>query len=59
MALLDSRINTRDDIFGKNREHMEVQVDDLRQRVDVIHQGGGKKAQERHTSRGKLLPREV
>ena len=58
MALLDSRINTRDDIFGKNREHMEVQVDDLRQRVDVIHQGGGKKAQERHTSRGKLLPRE-
>ena len=58
MALLDSRINTRDDNFDKNREHMEAQVDDLRQRVDVIHQGGGKKAQERHTSRGKLLPRE-
>ena len=58
MALLDSRINTRDDSFDKNREHMEAQVDDLRQRVDVIHQGGGEKAQERHTSRGKLLPRE-
>ena len=58
MALLDSRINTRDDSFDKNRKHMEAQVDDLRQRVDILHQGGGRKAQKRHTARGKLLPRE-
>ena len=58
MALLDSRINTRDDSFGKNQEHMQAQVDDLRRRVDIIQQGGGSKAQERHISRGKLLPRE-
>ena len=58
MALLDSRINSRDESFGKNKEHMEAQVDDLRRRVDIIHQGGGEKAQERHTSHGKLLPRE-
>jgi 3-methylcrotonyl-CoA carboxylase beta subunit len=58
MALLDSRINTRDDSFRKNQEHMQAQVDDLRRRVDIIQQGGGSKAQERHISRGKLLPRE-
>lgn len=58
MTLLDSRINTRDESFGKNREHLKAQVDDLRRRVNIIHQGGGSKAQERHTSRGKLLPRE-
>ena len=56
MALLDSRINTRDDSFRKNQEHMQAQVDDLRRRVDIIQQGGGSKAQERHISRGKLLP---
>ena len=53
MALLDSRINTRDDSFSKNREHMQAQVDDLRRRVDLIQQGVGSKAQERHISRGK------
>ena len=37
---------------------MQTQVDDLRSVVDKIRQGGGEKAQERHTARGKLLPRE-
>ncbi|HEY6131839.1 MAG TPA: carboxyl transferase domain-containing protein [Halioglobus sp.] len=58
MAVLHSRINTRDEVFGKNRDHMQSQVDDLRQKIDAIRQGGGAKAQERHTSRGKLLPRD-
>ena len=58
MAVLHSHINTRDDVFGRNRDHMQAQVDDLRQKVDAIRQGGGAKAQQRHTSRGKLLPRE-
>jgi len=58
MAVLNSRINTRDETFGKNRDHMQKQVDDLREKVDGIRQGGGAKAQQRHTSRGKLLPRE-
>ncbi len=58
MAVLTSRINIRDEAFGRNRDHMQAQVDDLRQKVDTIRQGGGAKAQERHTSRGKLLPRE-
>jgi len=58
MAVLHSHINTRDEEFGKNRDHMQAQVDDLRQKVDTIRQGGGTKAQQRHTSRGKLLPRD-
>ena len=58
MTVLQSRINTRDAAFASNRDAMQVQVDDLRTVVNKIHQGGGAKAQERHTSRGKLLPRD-
>lgn len=58
MAVLQSRITTRDDTFAKNRRHMQAQVDDLRNVFAAIRQGGGPKAQERHTARGKLLPRE-
>lgn len=58
MAVLQSRINTRDAEFAANRDHMQAQVDDLRSLVDRIRQGGGEKARARHTSRGKLLPRE-
>ncbi len=58
MSVIQSRINTRDASFIANREDMQAQVNDLRKLVDQIRQGGGAKAQERHTSRGKLLPRE-
>ena len=58
MSVIQSRINPRDVAFAANREHMQAQVDDLRAVVDRIHQGGGARAQERHKSRGKLLPRE-
>jgi 3-methylcrotonyl-CoA carboxylase beta subunit len=58
MSVIQSRINTRDATFATNREDMQAQVDDLRKLVDHIRQGGGARAQERHTSRGKLLPRE-
>ena len=58
MTVLQSRINTRDPGFANNRDAMQAQVDDLRLVVDSIRQGGGEKAQARHTARGKLLPRE-
>jgi 3-methylcrotonyl-CoA carboxylase beta subunit len=58
MSVLQSRINTRDAAFAANRDHMQAQVDDLRQVVEQVRQGGGPKAQARHTARGKLLPRE-
>jgi 3-methylcrotonyl-CoA carboxylase beta subunit len=58
MTVLQSRINTRDAVFASNRDHMQAQVDDLRKVVDQVRQGGGAKARDRHTARGKLLPRE-
>lgn len=58
MTVLQTRINTRDEAFANNRQHMQTQVDDLRVRVDQIRLGGGAKAQERHLAKGKLLPRE-
>lgn len=58
MAILHTRLNSADGAFVENREHMQAQVEDLRQKVAVIHEGGGEKAAARHTARGKLLPRE-
>jgi len=58
MTVLQSRINTRDAAFETNRAHMQEQVDDLKNLVAKLRLGGGEKAQQRHISRGKLLPRE-
>ncbi|MDX1734522.1 MAG: carboxyl transferase domain-containing protein [Halioglobus sp.] len=58
MTVLQSQVNTRDEAFATNRDAMRAQVTDLREVVHKISQGGGAKAQQRHTSRGKLLPRE-
>ena len=58
MTILQSKVNTRDAGFAENREHMQAQVDDLRELVAQIKQGGGEKYQQRHKARGKLLPRE-
>ncbi|MCR9106566.1 MAG: methylcrotonoyl-CoA carboxylase [Gammaproteobacteria bacterium] len=58
MSVLKSRINTRDSAFAENRDAMQAQVDDLRQLAQTISQGGGEQAQQRHTARGKLLPRQ-
>lgn len=44
--------------FEENRKTMQELVDDLREKISKIELGGGDKARERHTSRGKLLPRE-
>ena len=58
MSVIQSRVNTRDEAFAANREHLQAQVDDLRRLVGVISRGGGEQARQRHTARGKLLPRE-
>ncbi|WP_137885680.1 carboxyl transferase domain-containing protein [Pseudomonas sp. 2FE] len=58
MAILNTQINTRTPEFAANNAAMLKQVDDLRALLGRVHEGGGAKAQERHRSRGKLLPRE-
>lgn len=37
---------------------MQKVVDELRAKVSKVMQGGGEKAIQRHTSKGKLLPRD-
>ena len=56
--IINSTINPRSDEFEANRQHMQTLVDDLREKIAQISQGGGEKYQKRHTERGKLLPRE-
>ena len=58
MSVIQSKISTRDAVFTANREDMQLQIDDLREKIHQVHLGGGEKAQQRHTARGKLLPRE-
>ncbi|MFG0806892.1 carboxyl transferase domain-containing protein [Pseudomonas fluvialis] len=58
MTILHTQINTRSAEFAANSAAMLAQVNDLRALLARVHEGGGAKAQERHTSRGKLLPRE-
>ncbi|MDO6427275.1 carboxyl transferase domain-containing protein [Thalassotalea sp. 1_MG-2023] len=58
MAKIISKINSRSPEFIENAEHMQLQVDDLKQKLNQIKQGGGERSRERHLSRGKLLPRD-
>lgn len=58
MPRIISKINTKSQSFADNAAHMQVQVDDLKDKVAQIKQGGGEKSNKRHTDRGKLLPRD-
>lgn len=58
MTIIKTKLNSRSQDFQENIELMQSLVDDLREKIQVIAQGGGKERQEKHTSRGKLLPRD-
>ncbi|GAA3564204.1 MULTISPECIES: carboxyl transferase domain-containing protein [Marinobacter] len=58
MAILHTQVQPNSEEFRQRREHMQALVEELRNRHDTIAQGGGEKAQKRHTDRGKLLPRD-
>jgi 3-methylcrotonyl-CoA carboxylase beta subunit len=58
MTILKTKLNTRSEDFRANQEQMEGLVSDLREKVSKITQGGGEARQQKHISRGKLLPRE-
>ncbi|MGK9063756.1 carboxyl transferase domain-containing protein [Stutzerimonas chloritidismutans] len=57
MAILQTQVNSRSPEFAANSAVMGEQAEQLRNVLGRIHEGGGEKAQLRHTSRGKLLPR--
>ncbi|MDQ7985263.1 carboxyl transferase domain-containing protein [Pseudomonas sp. G34] len=58
MATLHTQLNVRSAEYVANREAMLAQVEELRTVLARTREGGGAKAQERHTGKGKLLPRE-
>jgi 3-methylcrotonyl-CoA carboxylase beta subunit len=58
MSTIDTRVNNRSEEFLANAAHMQGLVEDLEEKVAGIRKGGGEKYQQRHLSRGKLLPRD-
>ncbi|MEM7651954.1 MAG: carboxyl transferase domain-containing protein [Pseudomonadota bacterium] len=44
--------------FATNHAHMSELLKDLREKVDLVCEGGGAGAREKHVARGKLLPRD-
>ncbi|HET9835440.1 MAG TPA: carboxyl transferase domain-containing protein [Rhodanobacteraceae bacterium] len=58
MPTLESRIDARSAEFRANAERLQELVADLKTQLEHTAAGGGEKAREKHTSRGKLLPRE-
>ncbi|MEP7221794.1 MAG: carboxyl transferase domain-containing protein [Novosphingobium sp.] len=56
--VLTSNVATASEGFLANAAHNRALVEELRARVAVAALGGNAKSRERHTARGKLLPRE-
>ncbi|NMG54597.1 carboxyl transferase domain-containing protein [Aromatoleum aromaticum] len=58
MSVLKSSINTRSPEFQANAEALKGLVADLRDKAAEVALGGGAAARDKHTARGKLLPRD-
>lgn len=58
MNTLPNTINPKAEQFQQNAQAMQTLVDDLRREASKVEQGGGQIARDRHTARGKLLPRD-
>src|SRR5436305_11294539 len=58
MAVIKSQINTVSEEFRRNAAVMGRLVEELIARRAKVAEGGTERARERHTARGKLLPRD-
>ncbi|HEX7128544.1 MAG TPA: carboxyl transferase domain-containing protein [Rhodanobacteraceae bacterium] len=58
MPVLETRIDPRSAEFRANAERLQALVADLNAQLERAAAGGGEKARDKHTARGKLLPRE-
>jgi 3-methylcrotonyl-CoA carboxylase beta subunit len=56
--LIKSQLKPRSAEFRENAERMQSLVSDLREKVSVVTRGGEQSARDKHTGRGKMLPRE-
>ena len=57
-SIFETKLNLRSAEFAANTAAMQALVDDLRAHCEKIAIGGGVEARNKHTARGKLLPRE-
>src|SRR5438270_13306343 len=58
MTVLTTSLDRRFEGFAANAAAMRGLVEDLREKVAAVREGGGEAARRRHLARGKLLPRE-
>jgi len=58
MAILESKIDSRSEEFIDNSGHMQLQVNDLNERLRDVKVGGSTRARDKHLQRGKLLVRD-
>lgn len=58
MNVLPNTVNPKTAQYQTNQAAMQALVDDLREKAAKIELGGGDTARNRHTARGKLLPRD-
>jgi 3-methylcrotonyl-CoA carboxylase beta subunit len=58
MKRIETKVRTGDAGFQENRRRMQGLVAELRDRLAWARAGGSEESRRRHTSRGKLLPRE-
>lgn len=58
MTTYQTQIDPKTEIFQKNADAMLQQVQDLKNKLAQMYQGGHETARERHRQHGKLLPRD-
>ena len=58
MDRLPTRVNKADPDFSARREHNLSLIETLRERLDIVSNGGGEKYVARHRTRDKMLARE-
>src|ERR1700732_449795 len=58
MTVLTTSLDRRSEVFAANAAAMRALVEDLREKVAAIREGGGEAARRRRLARGKRLPRE-
>ena len=58
MPVLKTTLDTSGEKFSSNRQAMEALLEELREKTAGAALGGPERSRQRHTERGKLLPRE-
>ncbi len=58
MPRIESQVDRQSDAFQDNAQHLQKIVHDLQSELAKAALGGGDKARNKHTERGKLLPRD-